>query len=247
LRNWRYSGDTFLIRSAASELFAILLVGVFFLITVFPYINNSKRVFGQYFYNVNSTFYIWYDSWEEAKQGTGAHGDLVRWPDMPAEEIPSMSKYWREHTLQQIIGRLMAGAQTVMINVVHSYGYFNYILIYLSALIISILAFWQRARQIVISNPCLCIFLICYFAGYFLLYFWYAPIASGNRLILSQFIPLIFTISYGVQTILQPSQIKVRGHPVNVLMVFNVGVLLVVVVDIYFVLTKGIGTMYGGT
>ena len=45
-----------------------LLVLVVFLITVFPYISTSKRLFGRYFYNVNSTFYVWYDSWETVKK-----------------------------------------------------------------------------------------------------------------------------------------------------------------------------------
>ena len=35
-----------------------------------PYLSTSKRVFGQYFYNVNSTFYMWYDDWPHASVGT---------------------------------------------------------------------------------------------------------------------------------------------------------------------------------
>src|SRR5579862_7685745 len=38
-----------------------VMVGCF-LAVLYPYISTSKRVFGQYFYNVNSTFYVWYDS-----------------------------------------------------------------------------------------------------------------------------------------------------------------------------------------
>ena len=34
-------------------------------------------MFGQYFYNVNSTFYIWYDEWGDAIKGARAHGDRV--------------------------------------------------------------------------------------------------------------------------------------------------------------------------
>lgn len=39
----------------------ILALG-FFLLTVLPYIRNSREVYGTWFYNVNSTFYMWYDS-----------------------------------------------------------------------------------------------------------------------------------------------------------------------------------------
>jgi hypothetical protein len=48
-----------------SRLLIIALVILSFLGTVYPYISTSKRVFGSYFYNVNSTFYMWYHSWKE--------------------------------------------------------------------------------------------------------------------------------------------------------------------------------------
>jgi hypothetical protein len=246
LRSRHSSGDAIPTKSILSHLLAVLLVGAFFLITVFPYINNSKRVFGHYFYNVNSTFYIWYNSWEEAKQGTRAHGDRVGWPDMPPEEIPSMSRYLREHTLQQIIGRFVDGGKRVRNSVVHSYGYFKYIVVYLCLLIIALLRSWRRARQAVMSNPFLCLFLAIYFAGYILLYFWYAPIVEGNRLILAQFIPFMFTVSYGLHTLLISSRLKARGHSVDSLVISNLAILPIVIADIYFVLTERVVTMYGG-
>ena len=60
-----------------------------FHLVIYPYIRTSKERFGRYYYNVNSTFYMWYDSWEEAELGTKAHGDRQCWPDMPSEDIPS--------------------------------------------------------------------------------------------------------------------------------------------------------------
>jgi hypothetical protein len=246
IRSRHASNDPVPAKSAASPLLGVLLVGAFFLLTVFPYINTSKRVFGHYFYNVNSTFYIWYDSWEEAKQGTRAHGDRVGWPDMPPEEIPSMSKYLREHTLQQVGGRLVNGGLRVLNNVVRSYGYFKYIVIYLCLLAVAILRSRRRASQAVKSNPFLCLFLVVYLAGYFLLYSWYAPIADGNRLVLAQFIPLMFTISSVLHTLLRSSRLKARGHSVRTTVVCNLALLTVVIADIYLVLTERVGTMYGG-
>lgn len=246
LRSRHSCGDAIPTKFILSHLLAVLLVGAFFLITVFPYINTSKRVFGHYFYNVNSTFYIWYDSWEEAKQGTRAHGDRVGWPDMPPEEIPSMSKYLREHTLQQIIGRFVDGGQRVRNSVVDSYGYFKYIVVYLCLFIIAFLRSWRRARQAVMSNPFLYLFLALYFAGYILLYFWYAPIVSGNRFILAQFIPFMFTVSYGLHTLLISSRLKARGQSVHSLAIINLAIFPIVITDIYFVLTERVAAMYGG-
>jgi hypothetical protein len=107
------------------------------------------------------------------------------------------------------------------------------------------------------------LFLIFYFSGYFLPFAWRGTIGYGNRYILSQFIPFMFTILYGVQTLLRSPQTQsaersiVRrtsrgGREVDAdgrsgaLLVFNMTVLLLVVVDIYFVLTERAGTMYGG-
>ena len=87
-----------LLREAAVP---VLMVAAF-LTVLSPYLLNSKRTFGSYFYNVNTTFYAWYDNWAQASVGTLRHGDGVGWPDMPADQIPSAAKYWRSHTARQI-------------------------------------------------------------------------------------------------------------------------------------------------
>lgn len=245
-RRNRRSEDPIPMRFFDSHLVTALLGGLFFLLTVFPYINTSKKVFGHYFYNVNTTFYIWYDTWEEAKLGTAAHGDQARWPDMPPEEIPSMSKYWREHTLEQIADRFAYGRQRVLQSVVYSYGYHRYIVIYLCLLIIASAVSWPRARQAMASNPEVCLFLAMYFAAYLVFYTWYAPIADGNRLVLAQFLPLLFSLSKGLQTIWGSSRLVVRGYSLRVMTIINSAVLLIVVVDSYFITTQRVYTIYGG-
>lgn len=234
-------------RLVLSPLLGALLVGAFFLMTVFPYINTSKQVFGRYFYNVNSTFYVWYDSWGEVKQGTRAHGDRIGWPDIPPEEIPSRSKYLREHTLQQIIGRFVNGGLRVMWNAAHSYGYAKYVVLHLTMLFMAVLRFRRRASQAVVSNPFLCLFLAAYFVGYFLLYSWYVPIAAGNRLILSQFIPLMFTTSVGLKTLLRSSRLETRGWGVSTMVFNNLAMLTILIPDIWFILTVRVATTYGGS
>jgi hypothetical protein len=229
-----------------SNLLPVALVGICFLITVYPYISTSKRVFGHYFYNVNSTFYMWYDSWEEAKQGTRAHGDRVGWPTMPLEEIPSLRKYLREHTSEQIVNRVVGGGQTVLNNVVNSYGYFKYIILYFILLVAAMFWSWRQVVQALRTNPLLYLFLVTYFVLYFLLCFWYAPIASGNRIILAQFLPLLFSLAYGFHGLLRSSTIKAGKYCITPSAVATVVILLIVVVDIYFVLTERVGIIYGG-
>jgi hypothetical protein len=96
---WRRSPEGRVPReSAVRALLVVPLTVAVFLTVTFPYLRTTKGITGHYFYNVNSTFYVWYDSWREAEAGTKAHGDRVGWPDMPPDEIPSLAKYLREHT-----------------------------------------------------------------------------------------------------------------------------------------------------
>jgi hypothetical protein len=246
LQNRRSVGIAGLPKVLPSHLLPVALVGVCFLITVYPYISTSKRVFGHYFYNVNSTFYMWYDSWEEAKQGTRAHGDRVGWPNMPPEAIPSLSKYLHEHTSEQIVNRFVDGGRTVLYNVVNSYGYFKYIVFYFTLFCAAMLWSWRLVVQAVRANLLLYLFVMSYFVVYFLLCFWYAPIASGNRIVLAQFLPLLFTLAYSFHCLSRSSLIKVGGAVMTPASVATVVILLLVVVDIYFVLTERVGTIYGG-
>jgi hypothetical protein len=232
---------------AKSRLAVVPLVGLVFLATVFPYIQTSKRVFGSYFYNVNSTFYMWYDSWKEATNGTKAHGDRLGWPNMPADEIPSMSKYLREHSPIQIGLRFAHGARVVIDEVVHSYGYFKYIVFYGGLLLFAGLWQWKRTWKLIQANLFLVSFAVIYFTAYFLLYFWYSPIVSGNRLILAQFIPLLFAVSAGLKTLLGGSEIKLSGLRMERLTAINLAILCVLAVDIFFILTMRVGHMIGGT
>ena len=104
-----------------------LLFGICFIVTVWPYINTSKKIFGSYFYNVNTTFYIWYDTNDQVYRSdisTQKHGDHFAWPNLPAEQIPSAKKYLAEHTPQQIVERFVKGSSLVIKGMVRSYGYF---------------------------------------------------------------------------------------------------------------------------
>ena len=57
-------------RQVRRPLVAAVLLVVTFLALLSPYLVDSKRIFGRYFYNANTAFYFWYDSWDEVVQGT---------------------------------------------------------------------------------------------------------------------------------------------------------------------------------
>ena len=178
-----------------------------FIVALFPYFNESKARYGQFFYNVNSTFYIWYDSWGQAKFGTKAAGDREGWPDMPDEEIPSLTKYLEEHTFTQIAQRFIKGAARIHENACSGAEGPSQLGICIHAGAVVLLAFCclclQRSAgrgQLGKKDIQTGLFAAMFFSVYLLLYAWYVPIASGPRLILALLIPLFWTAGFAVRS-----------------------------------------------
>jgi hypothetical protein len=229
------------VRAFSLRLASIALVVLIFLATVYPFIRSNKKVYGKYFYCVSTTFYMWYDSWEEVKQGTKAHGDRKGWPDMPPEEIPSLSKYLREHTIQQMVDRMWNGLKILHQRSAESYGYYRYVLIYFAFLLILVIVNGRHSIEMAVKYPFLLLFCLAYFVAYLFGYAWYTPIASGTRFTLALFLPFMFATSYAIQT--QPTRylpVRPFGAKIKLQDVFNVSVLFILSLDIYFVLTKRI-------
>ena len=178
-----------------------IILAVFFatfLLTMYPYISTSKKLFGHYFYNVNSTFYIWYDSFDDAVKGTRGHGDRVGWPQMPPDQIPSAKKYFQEHSFNQIAKRLLKGLIIVPARAYFSYGFFKYICLYFLICILIIIKDYQKFWTLFKKrrNFILFLYTASYFWGYYLLYAFYTPIASGIRFALALFLPALFCMFY---------------------------------------------------
>jgi hypothetical protein len=242
-------------RSAAGDparsrrtLLAAGVCGLTFLALVFPYINNSKRVYGQYFYNVNSTFYMWYDSWDEVKDGTRQYGDRVGWPTMPAEQIPSLGKYLREHSAAQIWGRLRNGVRETFRVAARSYGYLKYAGIYaLAALLLAVLR-PRRSWELIRSQPVLLLFWLSWFAGYLLLYAWWTPIDNGERFALAQFLPWMAVcaalLGEGFSGL---PALRLGRRTWSWQGLFELAITLVLLVDIARILSYRIGTMTGAS
>jgi len=246
LRRRRSAGGAVLPESPIRALLVVLLTVVVFLAVIFPYFRVSHRLTGRYFYNVNSTFYVWYDSWEEAVAGTKAHGDRLGWPDMPPGEIPSLAKYLREHTLEQMVQRVLVGGQDVMEHVLRSTGYIDYIVVYGGLLLLVVGLNRRRAWEGVSRNPFLLLFFVGYFVTYILLYFWYAPIAAGDRLILAQFIPMLLVLASAVRVLIDGDRISIRGRSIEWPTILNLMILGLISVGIFRALTQGVYVLRGG-
>ena len=217
-----------------------------FLAVVYPYIRTSKHVFGRYFYNVTSTFYFWYDSWDEAERGTKAHGDRIGWPRMPAEDLPSARKYWKDHTLSQMTARVGNGIATVFKVAWSSYGYLKYAAIYVLFALLFIAQHRRRAREFLFHGraSAATIFVISYFACYLLLYSWYTPIADGNRLTLSLFLPGLAAIGYFLARVAGPLPLRLAALRLTTAGLHRF-VLAVLCLDLIFVLPWAITHLSG--
>ncbi|MFC1770807.1 glycosyltransferase family 39 protein [Candidatus Margulisiibacteriota bacterium] len=216
----------------------VVLVPLVFLAVVSPYIINNKKTFGRYFYNVNTTFYIWYDSFDDAKKGTNLLADQRNWPFMPADKIPSLRKYFKEHTFSQIYDRLFQGIKMTLFSMRRSYGYYKFILLFTFFLICMLFLERKKIPDILEKYKWLIGFNLFYFVVNFLACAWYVPIASGNRFVLSLFLPYMFSCFYLLSVLLKGNK-KISS--------FNFLVVSILIgIEVYDVVFYKIISIYGG-
>jgi hypothetical protein len=175
-------------------LLSLALVVLVFVAALWPYISESKERYGHYFYNVATTFYIWYDSWAEAVEGTRANGDGVGWPDMPEDQIPSAAWYLRNHDATEIGARLWRGVQSQASNLWHTFSMVSYPLLLAALVALAAWANQPRARELWRRNWPLIGFVALMWGGYLVAYAWYGPIAdyADQRFTYSLMLPMLF-------------------------------------------------------
>jgi hypothetical protein len=166
-----------------------------FLAVIFPYINTSKRIYGQYFYNVNSNFVMWCDSSTEGYEFLSAHGDKDQWRALPPDQLPSASKYWREHSVAQIAQRLIRGSLNLASQNAMAIGYYKFVIALVFTGVVLSAGHRRRALQLVGQAPVAAVFCALFFIGYFILYAWYDAIINDTRFVLSIFLPFLFAAS----------------------------------------------------
>jgi hypothetical protein len=185
------AGRVAAVRAAAAALFLIAFLGV-----LSPYLLNSKKQFGHYFYNVNSTFYVWYDDWPSASVGTYSHGDGVGWPTLPADQIPTWRTYLRDHSAGQIAGRFAAGfVEMITVSYIRLW-YFKALAMYALLGLALVIGGRTAFATLVRSKPSLMLFLTLYAVGYLAAVAFYHPISGTTlRMLLVHVAPLLFVVS----------------------------------------------------
>jgi hypothetical protein len=230
------AGPGFLRYRASSGVLMVLV----FLTLLSPYLLENKRLFGSYFYNVNTTFYAWYDSWEQAAEGAKSHVDDQGWLDMPPDQIPSMGKYLRDHTPQQIYGRFISGFQSEFAVLRKPYGRFNFPAIYSFVLLVFCLYNIRLSLKLSRRYIFLLVFALAYFGGYMVMFAWFAPIANFfmGRFIYGLYLPYLFSLFVALNKIVEEIKyIHLGGRSIratDLVCVIHAGIFLMVLYELYF-------------
>ncbi|MEM7144775.1 MAG: hypothetical protein AAF591_06545 [Verrucomicrobiota bacterium] len=177
-----------------------LLAVVVFVGTAWPYLANNKRVFDRYFYNVITTYRMWYDTMDEvyAPTGTRAHHDVSQLPDLPPEQLPGMRKYLREHTVGQIVSRELKGLGNIYRESRHSYGWFKYVVLHV-LMGVGMLVFGREIRRGLLRDygvPALFAVVLC--VQTVVLCAWYGAMVAGGRFVQPLFLPALFCVNWAL-------------------------------------------------
>jgi hypothetical protein len=233
---------------ALRKLMAAALAAAAFLVVLSPYLVTNKRVFGPYFYNVNTTFYIWYDDWPRASVGTILHGDGVGWPTMPAEQLPSASRYWREHSGRQIAARMGNGFRDMAVRSFRTYNYWRYVVLYLAYALMLVITRRAAVARLIRAHPAVAAFLVMYAFVYLVGIAFYAPVSGTGttRFLIAHLLPLLFVLSLlFTREPFRSTEWRLAGRTLRPRH-FHLAVSAMLVFDLLFVVWPRLMTTYGG-
>ena len=224
------------------------LLVLVFLGILFPYLHESKNRFGHYFYNQNSTFFIWYDDFYAAKDDSELYGYGQKWPDLPPDEVPSFQNYIRNHSLKEIGDRFVYGFGVQLNHVKNPYNRISFPLIYLLILAFVMVQNIRGAWRSIVKYRYVVGFVILNFIAYIVLFAWYAPVAGGPRFIYSLFILYVFSVFLAIKIIEKNNQLSVSDLGIiSMNKAIDIVILAMLVANYYFVLTSRMPSGYFGS
>lgn len=202
-----------------------------FLAVLFPYTSNSKRLYGSYFYNVNSTYVMWCDSWDEARAFLNR---LESGENIPTEQRPSFQKYLREHSGSDIASRLIGGCRRLLTQNSSVRGFYKY-MVFLAVVISALCVWrWNSVRRRIRANPSVFVFVVLLLGVYGVLFAWYNAISTDSRFLLMLFLPAIYSISRAVVAIAADGRVAVGGWNVRFVTAFAMGLASLSAIDVIY-------------
>lgn len=218
-----------------------------FLAVLAPYLANSKRVYGQYFYNLNTSALIWYDDYPQASVALMHYGPNG-WPEGPANTRPGPLRYWREHSIRTIAARFGHGFLDMITSSYRTFWYLKYVLIYLALTGILAATRWGAFKDMLQRNAPLAVFLVLYAVVYLAAIAFYEPISGTGtaRFLLAQIAPLMFACSavFALEPFRRASW-PVGGIEITATQI-HAAVLVTIALDIVFWLWPRVMTTYAG-
>ncbi|HEY2516880.1 MAG TPA: hypothetical protein VGI39_38680 [Polyangiaceae bacterium] len=210
-----------------------------------PYLKTSHDHYGSWFFNVNTRYVLWTDSWDDFRALEGRLGGWwTWWPRLPEGDLPSMAHYLASHSVLAILEREVLGVGEVLGNLVLGTGYFEFLVLLLGFTALArgfFRAPLNALRSIDAASPAA--FVLPYALLYTALFGFYAPIAAGPRFILMLFLPLLYTVlRWGSET--EPTaSLAGRTWAWRDFVTF---LLILLVLHVGFVLPATIGRIYAG-
>jgi hypothetical protein len=233
-------------RKAAIHRFGMLVVTLLvFLLILSPNLYENKKKFGVYFYNVNSIFYMWYDSWNEIAQGTRAHDDRIGWPTMPEKDIPTFRKYVDEHGWRHVLlGRPRQGLSNTWALVTQSYGWQYYFLAFFVLSATLAIVRLPILRQYIGPQLFSIGFLMLFLGLYIGLTFWWVAAQQSMRFIMFLPMPLLYVLARFTDG-LEPVRIQWAVKRMNIHTMFQCIMLACLIIQSYYLSTEGIRHLDG--
>lgn len=191
-------------RRARRRAGATALFFVAFFVVLAPYLFANQRVFGRPFYNVNSDFYIWNDSWADTGRHTRGHGDRTGFPKLSPGKLPSAEHYFRNHDAGDVLARLERGAVGLGRQAAAGPGFLP-ITSFALVLGLALLARRRPLRRTLRSHWPLALYTCGYFAGYLLLDCWFYAINPGLRFVAALFGPALFVAGCAADRAVRPN------------------------------------------
>jgi hypothetical protein len=228
-----------------TEIGALATVAITSLVTLSPYFITSERVYGSALYSAPSTFWMWYDTWPEARSGTIRAGDRFGWPGLSPDSLPDPLQYVQEHTPRQIARRFVDGLRVTFGQSVMTYGYFKYVVFYGLAALGTVVMNWRWALDQLRAHFFVVLFTVTYLGGYTLMYAWYVPMVAGNRLILSLFLPFMYAAARTMREAFREGASDSRKQAWYFVAVHS-ALIAGVAFELSDILTDRIVTLYGG-
>jgi hypothetical protein len=220
---------------------------VSFLLVLAPYLITSKRLTGDYFYNLGTSVVVWFDGWPQAAVAIQTY-QPNGWPPGPRSMRPGPRKYLRDHTVGQIVARFESGFMDMIVRSYATFWYLKYLTIYAMVGLTLAVGCWHDFVAILRIHRTLAIFLLLYGIVYLAATAFYAP-SSGTgttRFLLAHVAPFLFATSrlFSVQAFQRWSR-SVAGVTVTLTHV-QLFVTATVGFDLVFTLWNRLLTTYGG-